>query len=253
MLKSQGGQLTNAWRCSIWAALLFFLGFSVTGLANAQQTVPGAPLKPQVFREDIEWLDIWMPDSKVTNQPRVLLIGDSITRAYNQQVETALKGKAVVFRLATSKCAGDPVLPEEISLVLRQYQFDVIHFNNGIHGPEYSDETYGDGLRDMIAILRKYDPKARLVWATTTPIRVSSHIDQFDSSNARVIRRNALAEAIMKQTSIPTDDLYNLVLEHPEYYKPDGVHFNEQGVAAQAREVARRITEVLPKVATDSK
>ena len=121
------------------------------------------------------------------------------------------------------------------------------------HGPEYSDETYGDGLRDMIAILRKYDPKAKLVWATTTSIRVSAHIDQFDSSNARVIRRNALAEAIMKQTNIPSDDLYNVVLEHPEYYKPDGVHFNEQGIAAQAREVARRITEVLPKVAPDFK
>ena len=110
--------MTNVWRCSIRTALLFFLGLSVTGLANAQQTVTGAPLKPQVFREDIEWLDIWMPDSKVTNQPRVLMIGDSITRAYNQQVEAALKGKAVVFRLATSKCAGDPVLSEEISLVL---------------------------------------------------------------------------------------------------------------------------------------
>jgi lysophospholipase L1-like esterase len=139
------------------------------------------------------------------------------------------------------------VLPEEISLILRQYQFDVIHFNNGIHGTEYSDVAYGDGLRDMISILRKYDPRARLLWATTTPIRVSGRIDQLDSSNSRAIRRNAVAAAIMKQTGIPTDDLYNLVLDHPEYYQPDGIHFNEKGVEAEAKEVARQIAEVLPR------
>jgi hypothetical protein len=220
---------------------------SVAASANAQQTGSGAPVTPQVFREDIEWLDIWMPDSKVANQPRVLLIGDSIARAYNPEVEGALKGKAVVFRLATSKCAGDPVLPEEISLVLRQYQFDVIHFNNGIHGPEYSDETYSDGLRDMITILRKYDPKAKLVWATTTSIRVRGQVDQLDPSNARAVRRNTVAAAIMKQAGIPTDDLYNLVLDHPEYYKPDGIHFNEKGVEVEAKAVARRIGELLPE------
>jgi hypothetical protein len=239
--------LTNVCRSPITTACLLFLGLSVAGFANAQQAASGAPVTPHIFREDIEWLDIWMPDSKVTNQPRVLLIGDSITRAYNQGVETALKGRAVVFRLATSKCAGDPVLPEEMSLILRQYQFDVIHFNNGIHGAEYSDETYSDGLRDMIAILRKYDPKAQLVWATTTPIRVSGHIDQLDSSNARAIGRNAVAAAIMKQTGIPTDDLYNLVLDHPECYKPDGIHFNEEGVEIEAKAVARRIAEVLSR------
>jgi hypothetical protein len=239
----------TAWitTASITKACLWFLGLSVAASANAQQPGSGAPVTPHVFREDIEWLDIWMPDSKLTNQPRVLLIGDSITRAYNPEVEKALKGKAVVFRFATSKCAGDPVLTEEISLVLRQYQFDVIHFNNGIHGPEYSDETYGDGLRDMITMLRKYDPKAKLVWATTTSIRVSGQVEQLDSSNARAIRRNTVAAAIMKPAGIPTDDLYNLVLDHPEYYKPDGIHFNEKGVEVEAKAVARRIAELLPE------
>jgi hypothetical protein len=223
------------------------LALSAASLAKAQRTLPDAPAAPQVFREDIEWLDIWMPDSKVTDLPRVLLIGDSITRAYNPGVEAALSGKAVVFRLATSKCAGDPVLAEEISLILRQYPFDVIHFNNGIHGPEYSDEAYGQGLRDIIAILRKYDPKAQLLWATTTPIRVKGQVDQLDPSNARAVRRNVLAAAIMKQSGIPTDDLDNLVLEHSAYYKPDGVHFNEKGVEAEARVVAGRIAELLPE------
>src|SRR5207245_8669653 len=92
-----------------------------------------------------------------------------------------------------------------------------------------------------------YDPKAKLVWATTTSIRVSGQVDQLDSSNARAIRRNTVAAAIMKQSGIPTDDLYNLVLDHPEYYKPDGIHFNEKGVEVEANAVARRIAELLPE------
>jgi hypothetical protein len=239
--------LRNICCYSTRTACLLLLALSAASLAKAQRTPPGAPTAPQVFRENIEWLDIWMPDSKVTGLPRVFLIGDSITRAYNPEVEAALRGKAVVFRLATSKCAGDPVLAEEISLILRQYPFDVIHFNNGIHGPEYSDEAYGQGLRDMIALLRKYDPKAHLLWATTTPIRVKGQVDQLDPSNARAVRRNVLAAAIMKQSGVPTDDLYNLVLEHPEYYKPDGVHFSEKGVEAEAKDVAGRIAELLPE------
>ncbi len=195
-----------------------------------------AALSQEIGRRVEEYLLLFDPNSL-----------PAITRAYNPEVEAALRGKAVVFRLATSKCAGDPVLAEEISLILRQYPFDVIHFNNGIHGPEYSDEAYGQGLRDLIAILRKYDPKAQLLWAATTPIRVKGQVDQLDPSNARAVRRNLLAAAIMKQSGIPTDDLYNLVLEHPEYYKPDGVHFNEKGVEVEAKEVAGRIAELLPE------
>jgi len=36
----------------------------------------------QPLREDIEWLDVWMPNTNEKKLPRVLLVGDSITRAY---------------------------------------------------------------------------------------------------------------------------------------------------------------------------
>lgn len=238
--------MTTRWQFLRKVACLPLFILSVAGLGNAQ-TASSASGKHRIFREDIEWLDIWMPDSNVSNRPRVLLIGDSITRAYNQSVEDALKGKAVVFRLATSKCAADPVFLDELSLVLRQYSFDVIHFNNGIHGMDYSEEAYASGLRKMIATLRKYAPKAHLIWATTTPLRAEGHLDQLDSNNARVVRRNEIASSIMKKAGIVTDDLYHLVLDHPEYYDPDGTHYKENGVAVEAKAVALRIAEFLPK------
>ena len=41
------------------------------------------------------------------------------------------------------------------------------------------------------------------------------------------------------------DDLYTLAAGHPEYYARDGVHFNAQGIAAQADLVARNILDAL--------
>ena len=105
-------------------------------LAAIVFTAPSAPAAdpPRVVRENIEWLDVWVPGNGVKDRPRVLLIGDSITRAYYKTVEDTLKGKAIVCRLATSKSLGDPGLLDEVKLVLGQATFDVVHFNNRMHG-----------------------------------------------------------------------------------------------------------------------
>src|SRR3982750_2981738 len=88
-------------------------------------------------RESIEWCDIWISHANETNLPRVLLIGDSITRAYYPEVESHLAGKAYVARLATSRFISDPILLQEIALVLGNTKFDIIHFNNGLHGAQH--------------------------------------------------------------------------------------------------------------------
>jgi hypothetical protein len=94
------------------------------------------PAHSQIVREKIEWLDIWIPNTNDHALPRVLLIGDSITRGYGKAVETGLKDKAYAARLATSKSLGDPALLEQIALVLHEHKFDIIHCNNGMVRPE---------------------------------------------------------------------------------------------------------------------
>src|SRR5882672_10934318 len=93
-------------------------------------------------RESIEWCDIWISHANETNLPRVLLIGDSITRDYYPEVEKRLAGKAYVARLSTSRFIADPILLKEISVVLEGTKFDVIHFNNGMHGWQHSEAVY---------------------------------------------------------------------------------------------------------------
>lgn len=93
-------------------------------------------------RERIEWIDIWVTDADKDALPRVLLVGDSITRGYFGAVEKHLAGKAYCARLTTSKCVSDPTFNDDLKLMLKQYKFSVIHFNNGLHGWGYTEEQY---------------------------------------------------------------------------------------------------------------
>lgn len=206
--------------------------------------VPALPVS--VVRENIEWLDVWLPDTNRHNLPRVLLIGDSITRAYTKQVEANLRDKAYVARLATSKSLGDPALLDQVALILKEQSFDVIHFNNGMHGDGYTEEQYGAALPGLLEVLRRLAPRAKLMWASTTDVRVKNNIAEIDSKTDRIIQRNQIAAAIMTRRNIPIDDLFSAVKEHGEYHAEDGVHFNPQGVDVLAAQVSREIERLLP-------
>jgi lysophospholipase L1-like esterase len=199
----------------------------------------------RVVRESIEWLDVWVPGNEVKGLPRVLLIGDSITRGYHGEVERRLKGKAVVARLTTSKGLGDPGLVAEVALVLSQTRFDVVHFNNGLHGWGYTEGEYARALPGLVDAIRKGAPGAKLVWANTTPVRVSGNPKRLDPKTERVRARNKAAAAYMKRRGIPTDDLFGLAEGHPEWYSADGVHFTARGTAALGAQVAARLLRVL--------
>ena len=102
-----------------------------------------------------------------------MLIGDSITRAYYPAVEKRLAGKAYVGRLSSSAFISDPALLDQIKMVLSQYKFDVIHFNNGMHGWQHTEKEYEQAFPEYLQVIKKYAPNAKLIWANTTPLKVS--------------------------------------------------------------------------------
>ena len=195
-------------------------------------------------RESIEWCDIWISHANETNLPRVLLIGDSITRDYYPGVEKQLTGKAYVARLATSRFISDPVLLGEIALVLDNTKFDIIHFNNGMHGWQHTEAEYKSAFPKMLETIRAHAPAAKLVWATTTSLKQSQPQNTSDASDERIAERNAIGLDYIKGQGIIIDDLNALVRGHPEYHS-DNVHFNPQGVRIEADQVAARIEPLL--------
>ena len=198
----------------------------------------------EVKRESIEWCDVWITHGTEQALPRVLLIGDSITRAYHGQVEKRLEGKAYVGRLATSKSLGDPALLDEISAVLKQYRFDVIHFNNGMHGWGYTETEYARAFPKLIDTIHRGAPKAKLIWASTTPVREGADL-KLAARTERVKERNRIARENCTRLKIPVDDLFGLVIDHPELSSPDGVHASAEGISAESAQVASAIEHSL--------
>lgn len=206
---------------------------SVTAIAGQE---------PPLRREATEWCDVWMPNQNRHDLPRVMLIGDSITRAYFPAVEEQLKGKAYVSRIATSKAIGDAALLAEIGTFLQQAHADVVHVNIGMHGWAYSEEDYATYFPALLAAIRKNAPGARIVWASTTPVRMDR---EGGATNARIVERNRIARAKAASEGIPVDDLHALMLPHPDMHSDD-VHFSKEGSALLAGQVAREVSKLLP-------
>lgn len=196
--------------------------------------------------EKVEWTWTDRPEAAVAGLPNVLLVGDSITRAYYPATEKQLSGVANVYLFATSCASGDPRLPGQLRdyFAMMGLKFAVIHFNNGMHGWGYTEQQYAAGLPGMIAVLRDAEPEARLVWADTTPVRRDSTTGQ--ASNARIDERNRLAEAVMSREGIPVDAQHGLMLPHADLHSDD-VHFNAEGSALEAVQVAGTIRLAMGK------
>ncbi|NLV44683.1 MAG: SGNH/GDSL hydrolase family protein [Candidatus Hydrogenedentes bacterium] len=196
--------------------------------------------------EKIEWTDIWVMDANEMANARVLLVGDSIVKGYYGPVEKHLSEKASCARYATSLFLSNPDYLAELGLLLKRYDFDVIHINNGLHGWDYTEEAYRLGLTALLEMMKRDAPEAKLIWCMTTPVRNSKELSQFDAAqNNRVIERNRIAAEIMEAAGIPVNDLYETVKDHPEYFAGDGVHYNGDGQTAQAKQVAERIEKAL--------
>ena len=200
--------------------------------------------RTKVPRERIEWVNVWIEDAEKPAPRRVLLIGDSIVGNYFPAVSKLLAGKAACMKLHGSRCVGDPVLLQEAKVALSLYKFDVIHVNNGLHGFGTSDEDYARFLPQYLDYLHRLQPQAKIVWARTTDVHPTDY-KSYATTHARIVKRNAAADAAVKERGYPVTDLYALSNAHPEYHVKDGCHFSAEGGKALAEAVAASIEAAL--------
>lgn len=195
-------------------------------------------------RERIEWVQFRWENVNDPNIPRILLIGDSISKGYHQLVVDELKGIAHVDNMATSKVVSDPAIFKETVYALDEYNHAIIHFNNGLHGKGIDTRTYAEALEGYVIYLRRLAPEAQLIWSNTTPVPSSQEGIKLDADrNAMVLERNKAAKKIMKTYQIPIIDLYNLMVDDLESLSASkgNVHYNEKGRRMQAKAIAERI------------
>ena len=196
-----------------------------------------------IIREEIEWCRSWVPDSNVVelDRPRILLIGDSIVMGYGPKVAELIGEAASIAWVGTSRFPADPAFLDEIKLVLKYTQFDAIHFNNGMHGFDYSEEDYARHLKRAVSELMSLTKGMTWMLSNSTPVREPHKLDQFRDRNERVKVRNEAMRQLAEALSVPLTDLYSPLESHPEYHSIDGTHFNEDGQKVQGAIVADSI------------
>lgn len=169
--------------------------------------------------------------------PRVLLIGDSVSRAYTLAVRKALAGKANVHR-APANCGPTKAGVEKLDVWLGDGKWDLIHFNFGIHDRATPLADYRTRLGQIVDRLAATG--AKLVWATTTPI---PDVPAKGYTAESIVERNAVAAELMKAKGVAVNDLFTAVSPHvAEYRLPEDVHFNPAGYDFLAARVAEVIS-----------
>ncbi|MDF1756335.1 MAG: SGNH/GDSL hydrolase family protein [Verrucomicrobiales bacterium] len=174
--------------------------------------------------------------------PRILLIGDSVSRAHTQTVRKGLAGKANVHR-APANCGPTATGLKKIDIWLGDGKWDLIHFNFGIHDRNTPIADYKKRLEQLVERLQKTG--ATLVWANTTPI---PDVPKMKYTAASIVERNAAAAEVMEKHKIMTDDLYAAITPRlAELQKPDDVHFTAEGNTFLGETVVRFLEPLVTK------
>jgi lysophospholipase L1-like esterase len=168
--------------------------------------------------------------------PRVLLIGDSVSRGYTMATRAALAGIANVHR-APENCGPTANGLKKLDVWLGGGKWDVIHFNFGIHDRVTPPADYEQRLEKIVARLQKTD--AKLIWASTTPIPKEEAKKQTPAS---IVERNAIAARVMQKHGVVVDDLFAFITPRlATTQNPHDVHFNAKGYELLGGQVARSI------------
>ena len=165
--------------------------------------------------------------------PRVLLIGDSVSRAYTRTVRKELAGKANVHR-APANCGPTATGLKKIDIWLGKGNWDIIHFNFGIHDRNTSIADYASRLEQLITRMKKTG--ATLIWAHTTPLPDVPG----KYTAASIVDRNAAAAKVMARHKVAINDLFGAMTPRlAELQNPNDCHFNGAGNTFLGETVAR--------------
>ena len=205
---------------------------------------------------------LFFPFAKSTSAqnhlPAILILGDSISIGYTPFIKEKLQAKAEVSR-PNENCQGSTRGVEKIDAWLGKVQWDLIHFNFGLHdikhvhpltGENSSDpahplqadlETYKTNLTHIIERMKR--TAAKLIFATTTPVPENTAWREAGAE----ITYNEAAMQLAHTYNIIVNDLHAFCLPilH-EIQLPANVHFRPEGYKRLAEKVAEVILREWP-------
>lgn len=168
---------------------------------------------------------------------KIFLIGDSIRMGYDGYVKIAFDGIAQVY-YPNENCRFT-------SYVLRHLHewkaesgcgddVDLVHWNVGLWDAltlldgklHISPEVYEENIRRICDVIKILFPKAKMVFATSTPVQEELFADvPVKRYNRDTEHYNAIACKVVKEYGGTVNDLYSLMCKVPLSYYSDRTHF----------------------------
>lgn len=196
--------------------------------------------------EHYEWCHMWHDNSNLSpneekDSKRILFIGDSITHGSYPKCSGFLKAEYTKHKLnldylTTSKGIDNPDIIREINYMLSPFEYDYIHFNNGLHGMGLPNEAYEKCYDEVIShILERY-PASKVALMTVTPLSKNGDTTVF--RNEVVDARNISVRRIAEKHGLEIDDLYAVVAGKSEIRAFDGYHYTDEGYILLGRAMA---------------
>ncbi|WP_405603974.1 hypothetical protein [Polaribacter sp. Asnod1-A03] len=201
----------------------------------------------------------------VPSLPKVFIYGDSVSIGYTEYVRASLKDKACVYRLHTNGQSSNEFISRMEELRKRMFQpylkegwdfeWDAIHFNVGLHDLKYlankkldkkngvqvsTLKLYEENLHKIINYLKTNYPKAKLIFATTTPVPEGAD-GRFSGDS---VKYNKVALNVIKQyPEVIVNDLFTFSVPVLKKHgvKEGDVHYKAEGSRLQGIEVAKKI------------
>jgi lysophospholipase L1-like esterase len=189
---------------------------------------------PKITAENDAWA--YVKDDPAL--PRMLIIGDSISRSYTAPARMALVGKANVHR-APANCGRSDYFFKHGEDWLRQNgsnRWDLITVNYGIHDYDKKPEQFADNLRKIIARLR--ETGAKILWVRTTPWGRADD----DLSIDRSPKTNETSDAVAKAEGLEIVDLHALLIdERGRLQAADRTHWKDEAATILGKAVAKAV------------
>lgn len=220
---------------------VFYVG--PTALSKATLSKPTAASKPSGWGVR----QVLVGDPKL---PHVLLIGDSILGGYQGKAAELLRGKVTLDTWITPKHIGCGDLPKDMQAIFAENTYDVILFNDvGLHAwspGRIPEGKYEPLTRAHLANLRKFAPKAKLIFATTTPMTTKTRPIGFDPEfNSLIAQRNQIAVKVMAENKVPVADYYGILATKLDLAAGDRFHWSKPAYELLAGCAVQQINQAL--------
>ena len=188
---------------------------------------------------------------------KIVLIGDSIRQGYDKYVKMAFEGVAKIY-YPKENCRFSSYVVRQLLDWREQMEcgddVDLVHWNAGLwdiltmlDGKNLvSFDVYSENVERICNIIKMVYPKAKMVFATSTPVQEELFLGAYKRYNKDTEKYNEKAVEIVKAHGGSINDLYSIFENCPREYYSDITHlYTEKATEIMTERVISVIEEQL--------